>query len=531
MVNAAAESDSVFVTGLPPAIDEAYVKEIFDMYHEVVQCKVLAGPVGAKCAALVRFQSPREAKWIVTSLDGNIPQGLEEPISASFHAPAAAKAAMQNGQTPQTSSKRSYPGEGATNKEAVPSTNLYAEDLPVPMDESRIQEIFGPYGPIVRSRTVWADQRSSAVLVEFSTLEAATSALEGINGAMCDGRRTVVKYASNNKKSRPPPQTVPPPPSTTPPPPPPYTGKGPFGGYGPYSGCGGAYTAGGGAYGNGGCGGASGGGSGGSAGCGSIQKPWMQWQGRSSGQSGKACGGSGGSWGSGGKGDEAEDFEAAENASVMAKQGKSGYGKGDSPDGGKGNDGKSPYAPKEAFDSKGAFQHQKNDHKGGSDSKGGKGGGGYKRGGKGDWSDGKGGDYASMRAFVRNVEKMGALPGGTNYVNDDNCLYVHGLPDDCEDIDLYRLFSPFGGIMPNGVRAMRRQDGSCRGFGFVNFMTTDAAVMAIMTLNGSEMPGGQVLKVETKTDKSQLSLAGTAPTSVSGSPSTSTGPTSSSLLT
>merc|ERR1719367_1108667 len=62
-----------------------------------------------------------------------------------------------------------------------------------------------------------------------------------------------------------------------------------------------------------------------------------------------------------------------------------------------------------------------------------------------------------------------ALPGvydenrpGTGWMNDQNALYVANLPADTTDLDLYRIFAPFGAIAPKGVRAMLNEDMSCR---------------------------------------------------------------------
>merc|ERR1712110_1055780 len=86
---------------------------------------------------------------------------------------------------------------------------------------------------------------------------------------------------------------------------------------------------------------------------------------------------------------------------------------------------------------------------------------------------------------MQQFEASGALPGGTGFNNNEQiALYINGLPGTCTDLHLYRLFAPFGPIAPKGVRAVTGPDGSCKGFGFVNYLDINAAQNAIMIMNG-----------------------------------------------
>lgn len=120
-------------------------------------------------------------------------------------------------------------------------------------------------------------------------------------------------------------------------------------------------------------------------------------------------------------------------------------------------------------------------------------------GGKGKDGGGKGGkgNYA-MKDFVKMLSMSGNLPGG-KWTNDENCIFVGGLAQDCTDEDLYQIFSPFGAIASKGVRAMKNKEtGQCTGFGFVNFIDPAATPLAIMTLNNQQLPDGQMLRVSIK---------------------------------
>lgn len=77
-------------------------------------------------------------------------------------------------------------------------------------------------------------------------------------------------------------------------------------------------------------------------------------------------------------------------------------------------------------------------------------------------------------------------------------VYIGGLPPDAEDDDLFRLFNSFGAIMPTGVKVMKTPEGSCKGFGFVDFQEVSAAQAAIQLFNGTILPDGNTLLVKVK---------------------------------
>jgi RNA recognition motif-containing protein len=113
---------------------------------------------------------------------------------------------------------------------------------------------------------------------------------------------------------------------------------------------------------------------------------------------------------------------------------------------------------------------------------------------------GKGKGKIGIRDLFHGLCEAGALPGGAKYENDENTLYVKGLPSDTTDLDLYRIFSPFGSIAPQGIKAMLwRDSGLCKGFGFVNFMDPAASTAAVAALNGTTMGDeGATLEVMNK---------------------------------
>mmetsp|Transcript_91040 Transcript_91040/g.229539 ORF Transcript_91040/g.229539 Transcript_91040/m.229539 type:complete len:405 (-) Transcript_91040:101-1315(-) len=115
-------------------------------------------------------------------------------------------------------------------------------------------------------------------------------------------------------------------------------------------------------------------------------------------------------------------------------------------------------------------------------------------GGKGGKGDGKGGSIAVLK---KGLQKAGVLPGG-RWTNDQGALYVRGLPADTTNADLYEIFSPFGAIPAQGCWAMTAEDGTCKGYAFINFIKDEDAQNAIATLNGTMMPDGSTLEVKPK---------------------------------
>merc|ERR1740121_997916 len=113
--------------------------------------------------------------------------------------------------------------------------------------------------------------------------------------------------------------------------------------------------------------------------------------------------------------------------------------------------------------------------------------------GKGGPKGGKPGTFFTLYGCIK---KAGILGG--KGVPQENMLYVKNLPEDTTDCDLYKLCSPFGAIAPSGVRAMTNPDGTCKGFGFVDFADAQCANLAVQTLNGFQMPDGSFIGVSVK---------------------------------
>merc|ERR1719401_1680754 len=87
------------------------------------------------------------------------------------------------------------------------------------------------------------------------------------------------------------------------------------------------------------------------------------------------------------------------------------------------------------------------------------------------------------------------LPGGS-WANDERTVCIGGLPSDTTEADVLKIFSPFGAILPGGVRVNLNDDGTAKGNGMVNFMHLESTQAAIETLNNCMMPDGRFLRVK-----------------------------------
>ncbi|CAK8992959.1 unnamed protein product [Durusdinium trenchii] len=120
-----------------------------------------------------------------------------------------------------------------------------------------------------------------------------------------------------------------------------------------------------------------------------------------------------------------------------------------------------------------------------------------------DFGKGKGygkgfGAPKEARGLVRAVVSAQVVPGG-KWNNDDNTLFVGGLPPDTTNLEMYQIFSAFGPIAPRGATALLDKDtGKCTGIGFINYMNAEAAEKAIRALNSWPFEDGSRLTVKKK---------------------------------
>lgn len=216
-------SDNVFIGELPASLTQQECREIFGAYGQVTQCRVLpVRPSTGKASALVRFGSVIEATWITENLDGNLVEGLVEPITARFAnpsgsngasksaagvavtpiAPVAAAAAAAKG--PRSLGGRGVAGAAGSNAgpaDARVLDNVFIGELPAGMTTEECKAIFGTYGQVVQCRVLPARAATgkSSALVRFGSVEEAKSIVESLNGSFVEGLAEPIqaRFANN----------------------------------------------------------------------------------------------------------------------------------------------------------------------------------------------------------------------------------------------------------------------------------------------------------------------------------------------
>lgn len=368
-------SDNIWVGDLPVGMDKADLATLFEAYGTVLDCRILPGRgEGTKPCAMVRFASLDMAEWVVENLNGNIPEGLSEPIIARFANAQSGKSdgggwgAAKGGGGGAASAPYGGGGKSGGFVPPSPSDNVWIGDLPLGTDKPDLADIFEAYGQIQDCRMLPGRDANAkpCAMVRFASVEMATWVVENLNGNIPQGlaEPIIARFANSG--------------------------------------------------GSGGGGGSSGG--------------------------GKGAGG-GGAW----QAPASAPVQAGGGWQAAAAGGWQAAGKGGASSGGKGKKGNAP----------GSFQ-----------------------------------------ALFQSVKGAGILGGGK--VPDDCQCFIKNLPADTVDDDLYKLFSPFGAIPPAGVKAMAHADGTCKGFGFVDFSDAEAAETAVMALDGHTTADGTIISVSQK---------------------------------
>ncbi len=72
-----------------------------------------------------------------------------------------------------------------------------------------------------------------------------------------------------------------------------------------------------------------------------------------------------------------------------------------------------------------------------------------------------------------------------------NKLFVRNLSYETENSELSALFRPYGSVLSVRI-PVDRQTGRCRGFGFVEMSTTEAAKSAMQSLNRQNFAGRKI---------------------------------------
>jgi len=184
------ESESLFISGLPPDMTEDRLRQIMSQYGSVQACTVMPPTGMPDCCALVRFADVAGAKWIVQNLNGNMPLGLSTPISVNFAlpldgapAPSPAPAPQMGGMGGQQAPAMGG-GFGGGGGAAEGNSNLFVAGLPQDIQEDRLRQIFAQYGGVASVKVLPSNGKDCAALVRMADETIAKWLVDNLHGNM-----------------------------------------------------------------------------------------------------------------------------------------------------------------------------------------------------------------------------------------------------------------------------------------------------------------------------------------------------------
>jgi len=204
-------SDNIYIADLPEDVDDNFISQIFGNYGQVMSCKAMKSKFpGQKGAALVRYATSEEAAWVVENLNGNIAEGLAEPVKVRFanaRGSGGGGGGGEYGKAPGAGgANRSSPWSGggggaAQAGQEEPSENIYIADLPENVDEQLVKNLFGGYGSVMSCKAMQSKYpgQKGAALVRFATVAEATQVVAYLNGNIPEGLQEPIKVRFANR--------------------------------------------------------------------------------------------------------------------------------------------------------------------------------------------------------------------------------------------------------------------------------------------------------------------------------------------
>lgn len=198
-VAAAVPSENIFIKGLPAGLTEQGVAMILGSYGTVAACTIVQNPDGTNdTACYVRMSSFPEAQFLVDNLNGNIPHGLNSPVSVSYADGASLAAAISG----------AGGGGGGSGPTVVPSNepseNLFMKGFPEGMTAEALAAIFSAYGKVLSAQVMPPD----VGIVRMGSVAEAQWLVTNVNGNIPQGLTTPIQV-SFAQQSAPPPQAAP----------------------------------------------------------------------------------------------------------------------------------------------------------------------------------------------------------------------------------------------------------------------------------------------------------------------------------
>lgn len=208
-------SDNIWVGDLPLGMDQGTLSSTFESYGQIMETRMLPGKdPAAKPAAMIRFASVEMATWVVENLNGNIPEGLNEPIVCRFAnanydkggkgkgGDAGGWGKAKGGDSWGGAGAGPYGGaKGGAKGGDTPGDNVWVGDLPLGSDKPDLARIFEPYGQITDCRMLPGRDASAkpCAMIRFASVDMAKWVVENLNGNIPEGcnEPIIARYANS----------------------------------------------------------------------------------------------------------------------------------------------------------------------------------------------------------------------------------------------------------------------------------------------------------------------------------------------
>lgn len=175
-------SDNLYVKGLRPRITESQLVNTFAKAGKVLELKIFRYSDSQEAAALIRMGSVEDAQRAIEMLQGTCAEGSASSITVKYHV-----------------------------KGGADSDNLYVRGLPLNLSKDAIDNIFGQWGVVKRSRILIPPKEQAAVdtaaLVQMATPEQAATVIQVLHGRQLDNSGPTMQIRFAEQRAAPNPQS------------------------------------------------------------------------------------------------------------------------------------------------------------------------------------------------------------------------------------------------------------------------------------------------------------------------------------
>jgi RNA recognition motif-containing protein len=221
-------SDNLYFQNLPSDMTVETISSIFGAIgYRVTQAKIMppTKPGVSTCAAMVRFVSVADAKFVLDNFNDTCLPGFEKPLSISYatkqggasaHPPGSGPAAMAAALAAMMGGGGGGYGKAPVEKPAMlgmqgvsqpylkteASNNLYIKGLPGTADEAFVEQLFNQYGTVQTVKVLKkGDGPNCHAMVRFATAEEASTIISTLNGGMLEGFTTALEISYAQSKT------------------------------------------------------------------------------------------------------------------------------------------------------------------------------------------------------------------------------------------------------------------------------------------------------------------------------------------